>query len=334
MAEKSLVTTGEVVYVENSGSLDFGTEVGGGRVKVRLDSDGKTSDENLPWAFPLLPRTVQTTPKKGEGVFILTASAANPNSQRYYIGPIISQPQFFDNCPYDSNRGEATSLLSSSKPLSKKPLKSITKDKELTKGSFPDSEDVALIGRGQEDIILKYRNYGGGYRSEINLRAGIRQQPGNNSSEFIKGNVVYNTVDPAYIQIKHDSSGLSGLKDGVGDFIPNKFESKGVRKGASLVNIVADKINIISHKDTHQFGQSITDRDELVKENDIDAIMSRLHRAVYGDELITLLQKIVRALKEHTHPCSMLRPTIEKTLLEEINENDFEQILSPNVRIS
>lgn len=334
MDNQSLVVTGQVVYVENSGSLDFGTEVGGGRIKVRLDSDKQTSTDKLPWAFPLLPRTFQAIPKEGEGVFVLTASASNPNSQRYYIGPIISQPQFFDNCPYDSNRGEATSLLSSSKPLSKKPLKSITKDKELTKGSFPDSEDVAILGRGQEDIILKYRNYGGGYRSEINLRSGIRVQPGNNSSDFIKGNVVYNASDPAYIQIKHDSSGISGKNIGVGDYIPNKFESRSARKASSMVNIVADKVNIISHKDVHQFGQSITDRDELVKTDEIDSIMSKLHRTVYGDELITLLKKIVQALKEHTHPCSMVHPTIEKTILEEIKEEDFENILSPNVRIS
>ena len=333
----SLVTLGEVVKVEGSG-VPFSDDAGAWRLKVRLDSDGSgISDSDLPDAFPLIPKMLQSVPKVGEGVFILNASLGNNRVQIYYVGPIISQAQFQEYSAYKSGRGDAVSLLATGKPLKEKPLTSIDRARGLTNGSFPNMEDVALIGRGQEDIVLKYKAGDSGQpspSSEIDLRAGIRLQPSDDSIKYLKGNVVFNDKDPAYIQVKYKKSGLAGLNDGDGDGGKDNYESKSKRTANSVINVVADKINLISHKDSNQFGEKLTNREQLVLEGEIDNIMSQLHRSVYGDELVNLLKLIVKALSTHTHSYSMLPPTIIGTELEELQGYPYEKLLSPNVRIS
>lgn len=339
----NLFATGKVEYVEWD-SL-FGVGADALRIKVRLDSDSESiGTMDLPWAFPANPKLLHIVPKVGEGVFVFNSEIGNPNSQRLYIGPIISQPQYQEYCQYDidnsgsekaSSRGPAMSLLSTQKAGTVKPLTAITRKRDMVYGSFPESEDVAIMGRGQEDIILKYRNNTGmGSESEIDLRAGIRLEPTDNTIEYLKGNVVFNSTNPGYIQVKYAKNGLSGLKSGTGDNDGEKYESKSQRTANSVVNIVADKINIISHKDNNQFGEKIRDRENLIKNGELDEIMSNLHRCVYGDELIVILKKIVNVLATHTHPCNMLQPTWGGTELPDLIEYEYEKIISPNVRIS
>lgn len=224
----SLVVLGHVERVEGSSDITFPGEADGWRLKVRLDSDGDTAVNDLPDAFPLLPKTLQSVPKKGEGVFILTAALRNNKTQRFYIGPIISQPQYFEKCPFDYNRGEAVSLLSNSKLVKPAPLTSIQRAKGLTKGSFPELDDVAILGRGQEDIIFKYKAGQGKApttSSEVDIRAGIRLKPSDTSIKYVQGNVVFNSVNPAYIQVKHKQAGIAGLNGGDGDSVEDKYES-------------------------------------------------------------------------------------------------------------
>lgn len=327
----TLIGLGHVEYVEG-GEYSFGDTADAGRIKVRMDSDGEKSVAELDYAMPLMPKVVHVLPKKGEGVLIFASKLGEFTSQKYYVGPIISQPQFNDYCDYDNGRGDAVSLITDKKPMSKKPLKAISQAGELVKGSFPLNEDVALLGRGQEDVILRYRDnekFGSKGLSEVDIRAGIRLKATDGDLGYMKGNVIFNTVNPAYIQVKHKQSGTCGLKDSQYD---GDYDSRDLREGNSIINVVADKINLISHKSN--FGESITDADELVKEEDVDFVMSQLHRSVYGDKLVDLLKLMVKALFQHQHPFSMLPPTIDGTILKELRDYPYEDILSPNVRIS
>ena len=331
----SLIVTGKVEYVEGSENYSLSGEADAWRIKVRLDSDGNKETAELPWAFPLNPKVFQAVPKVGEGVFVVTSNFGKSNSQRYYIGPIISQPQYQEFCDYGvGGRGPAMSLLSTSKPMTEKPLTAISRKKEATNGAFPKLQDVALIGRGQEDVILKYRNTTSGKESEIDLRAGIRLEPTDTNLKFMKGNIVFNTQDPGYIQVKYSNNGVAGLKSGQGDNDEDKYESIDDRSANSVINLVSDKINLISHKDSNRFGELITDRENLIRNGELDQIMSMLHRAVYGDELIIILKKIVSVLATHTHPYSMMAPTVHGTDLESLVDYPYEKIISPHVRIS
>lgn len=331
----SIIMHGEVMYVEGSSNpVQLPDDANAGRIKVKMDSDRDKTVNDLPWAFPLLPKTIQSLPKVGEGVFVLTAKINSNDSQRYYIGPIISQPQFQTYCSYSKGKGDAMSLLTSAKGEKNNPLTAISHSKSITKGSFPEEDDVALVGRGQEDIVLKYK--GGdkvfGDTSEIDLRAGIRFDASKSGVNYLKGNVGFNDTNPSYIQLKYKSTGLAGLNKGSGDVLVNKYESPSKRSANSLVNVVGDKINLISLKDTSQAKENLVDNEALLVEDKIDEVMSNLHRAVYGDELVYLLKLIVQALKNHVHHFSTLPP--DTVALTEVTNYNIENILSPHVRLS
>lgn len=71
------------------------------RIKVRLSpEDNSKSIDEIDYAFPLLPKAFHIKPKVGEGVLILLAITNDGNSQRYYIGPVISQDHrlFLESC--------------------------------------------------------------------------------------------------------------------------------------------------------------------------------------------------------------------------------------------
>lgn len=271
------------------------------RIKARLSQDGNVSTDDLPYSFPLLPKTFQSVPKIGEGVFIFFSEIANNYSNRYYIGPIISQPQFQEHDSYMYGRGSAISLLQGA---SLEPLEKIS-NYDSTRGSYPKTNDVAIVGRTTEDIILK--------DGEIDLRCGIRGKTANNKS--LLGNVIFNSHSPAYIQLKYKR----GLNTSQG------------READSVINVVADKINLISHKDKNYF--NLTDQDNLISDINLDSIMEKLHQLPYGDILLEVLQKMRDAIVNHVHAYPGLPACLDQYITT-LNATDLNKILSDNVRIS
>lgn len=273
------------------------------RIKARLSQDDNINTNDLQYAYPLLPKTFRTVPKVGESVLIFSSEIGNINSNRYYIGPIISQDQKMEYDSYDYGRGTAISLLQGSElePLGK------LSNYEETNGSFPKIEDVSVVGRKSEDIILK--------DGEIDLRCGIRNEVVNGTDKNLVGNVIFNNINPSYIQLKYKRE-IGYSKNQEAD---------------SIINLVADKINIISHKDVNQF--NLTDKDELIKTSEMDDIMKKLHQLAYGDELVKALEIIRNAITNHVHPYPGMPPCSD-TYIMDLLSYDFNDILSNNVRIS
>ena len=301
-----LIRIGQVISVDD--------EYHGLRIKVRLEEDNNVeNDEEIPYAFPLLPKMIQSVPKVNEAVLIIVSRVNNKNSIRYYIGPLISQPQFFYEERYNGGLGTSASLLQGS---AKQPLETIDHYNE-TKGAFPNTNDIALVGRKSEDIILK--------DGEIDLRCGIRgakvfdefspEYYDMNKFSALKGDVVFNTQNPAYLQLKFKRGLCKGNKQ-VAD---------------SVINLVADKINLISHKDSENF--NLTDQYDLIREEEIDTIMSKLHQLPYGDLLVEALNKFRQALVNHVHQYPGLPPNPCSYIISALGV-DLDKILSPNVRIS
>ena len=312
-----LIKFGTVVEVEDMFS---DTPSNGLRIRAKLDTDRpKNGDKKLiPWAFPLLPKSVQVVPKVGEGVLIIADEIGGfSNSQRFYIGPVISQPQFNTKCSAE----DGTALL---KYSSRNPMPSIDWASD-TRGSFPANNDVALVGRGSEDVILKYNETS--KVSEVDIRAGIREEGKYYSTDkgdhysgknMAVGNIMFNNIDPAYIQLKYKSSYATG---------------KGPEAN-SLINIVADRINIMSNRDTN-INHDIHDNDTLVKENAVDDVMNRLHQVPKGDKLVELLEIIKGAILHHVHPwASMEQSGDDPGYIKRLENYDMQKILSDYVRIS
>ena len=305
-SDEILIRVGQVISVDD--------EYRGLRIKARLEQDNTIEDDkDIPYAFPLLPKTLQTVPKVGEAVLIIFSRLSKKKSIRYYIGPLISQPQYFYEEKYNNGLGTSTSLTQGSY---EKPLETIDHYHE-TKGAFPQTNDIALLGRKSEDIILK--------DGEIDIRCGIRGKKlfdistpeyyEEGKRQALRGDVVFNNQSPAYLQLKYQRGLCKGNKQ-VAD---------------SVINLVADKINLISHKDTEHF--NLTDQDYLIREDEIDAIMSKLHQVPYGDLLVDALSKFRKALQNHTHPYPGLPPVPCEYMISALGVN-LDDILSPNVRIS
>ena len=269
------------------------------RIKARTQDDGTSGD--IPYAFPLLPKTFQSVPKVGEAVMIINAKLGVNSSNRYYIGPILSQRQFTNYEPYKYGKGSSLSLLQNGTTT---PLEKISNFAQ-TEGAFPNTNDIAMVGRKGEDIILK--------DGEIDLRCGIRSEAIKDGSLF--GNVVFNKYSPSYIQMKYNRGKIAtnnGFSDGV-------------------INIVSDKINLISHQDINNF--NLTDNKELIKDSDLPQIMEKLHQLPYGDLLVDALNKIISAVLNHVHPYPGLPACKDSTVMQMAGIN-LDSILSTNVRIS
>lgn len=299
-----LLKIGKVTEVENSLTKD-GT--GAMRIRVKFPHDnGQNEDKKLPWVWPLLPKAFQTAPKIGEAVLVMNTDPSFPNSQRYYIGPIISQPQY----QYKNNYDDATTML---KGEMHEPIASIDTNPD-TEGAFPKQTDVAVVGRKSEDIILR--------DDEINIRAGIRQKPAETNGLRDQGYIIFNNINPAYIQLKFNNTG-SFTENANGDY-------------HSSINIVADKINLISNNDTSSIvTDNIHGKDELISDDKLPSIMKELHKVPLGDKLVYLLKIMRGAIMNHVHPWAGMQQCGDWAgFIPLLEKYDIDSILSDNVRIS
>ncbi len=278
-------------------------------LRVRAEFEGvdfPTSIKEIPWAFPLMPKTFHVVPKVGEAVIVFYRDGNE--GQRYYIGPIIPQPQFNTFAA----KKNATSLL---KPNDTAPLERIS-DNPNTNGSFPKTEDVAIVGRGREDVILRYGK--DTKESEIQLRCGIRGEATNDSNPNMIGNIIFNGIDPSYIQMKY-KHGLA---------------TKANQEANSLINIVANRINIMSNKDDN-IAHNLGDQDSMIMDEKMDEIMSSLHQVPMGDKLVELLKIMKGCIMHHVHPWAGMEQCGDwGGYINKLDGYDIESILSKYVRIS
>ena len=300
------ISIGEVEEVEDKYSKDG---FDGLRVRAKLEQDDPKHTNDIPWAFPLLPKMIHVLPKKGEAVLVFVEEEhghVKNSGIRYFLGPIISQNQYRDYSPKEG----ATSLMMSHKL---NPIQKIT-NYAITNGAFPKQEDVAVVGRGKEDIILKYNDKS----SEVDIRAGIRTEPTNSDDPNFFGNIIFNGIDPAYIQLKFKNGIATGQ-----DHAAN-----------SVINMVANRINIMSNRDD-TISHDLRDQDSLVPDDKMDTIMDNLHQVPKGDELVKLLELMKGAIMHHVHPWAGMEQCGDWAgYINELKKFDIPSILSKYVRIS
>jgi len=167
-------------------------ETDGGIIKVRIpELDNRTGDSDLPDCYPLQPKFFHLYPQAGEMVRIFVEDNKFPERSRFWLGPIISQPQ---KIGFDSR----FSALSTTNLGLTKPQKAPTTYPDAV-GVFPTKEDVAIIGKVNADIILKV--------NELHLRAGKHED----------GDILsLNVKNPAHIGLVYEP--LEGNND---DFYSN-----------------------------------------------------------------------------------------------------------------
>lgn len=259
------------------------------RIKVRLHpEDNYTSDEDLPYCFPLLPKHFQVNPKVGEMVLVITSRLGVTKSRRWFIGPIISQQYMLEEEPFMS---ATTQYLT---PL---PRPELNPENE---GGYPDREDVAVQGRNNADLIFK--------DSEVRLRCGFKKEP----NGLPKNSLLFNKEDLSYIQMKYKR-----MKD-------NKD-----REFSSCINIVADRINLLSHDSTTPF--TLNDKKELIDEKEMLRILKEAHPIIYGDKLVDFLKLLIEVIRTHTHTFPMSPPCLTTPQVNVMN-TDLDAMLSQSIK--
>lgn len=294
--------------------VKFKNEYDDGRIKVRIvPEDNHLTDENLPFAFPLLPKLFQSIPKEDESVFILSDAGDDNRGRRYYIGPIISQPQYFNN---DSIENASAALRGGMSPTAQAPSTS-----PQSIGAYPTTEDVAIIGRRNSEIIL--RETDDKNSSEIDIRSGVRLDNDGKPA-------VFNQEDPACIQVRYTPSGIGTETDN--------------KNGNSVINLVANKINLVGttpnpQTNTPNISNIITkptapDANEpLIAEEKMQEILDKCHELPYGDILVEFLELFRKAFLYHTHSWPTNYPCNDTNVKQLLGYN-INGILSQNVRIN
>ena len=100
---------------------------------------------------------------------------------------------------------------------------------------------------------------------------------------------------------------------------------------SSIINVVADRINLLSHDSKTYF--NLTDPESLITEDELKKIFEEAHPLPYGDELINWLKQLIQVIRNHTHPFSMDPPCF-KEQEEKVLSTDLDEMLSKSIRIN
>lgn len=156
---------------------------------VSPEDNSKSFDE-IPYAFPLLPKMLHVKPKKGEAVLVLLTKSNDGDSQRYYIGPVISQDHKLYKDPYFMG---ADSFLRG-KPKDFDEAKS-RKDEYV--GLYPNNNDIVIRGRKNADIQIT--------DDDIRIKAGVKLV-----NEQTHYDMQFNEKNPSYAKFKYHREPLKG----------------------------------------------------------------------------------------------------------------------------
>jgi hypothetical protein len=200
---------GEVISINDS--------TDGGMIKVRIDGlDNNVSNDKLVWAYPMMPKFFHLYPKTGEVVRVLIEDLHYPQRSRFWLGPVISQPHkmWFDSI-YTALSTTNMGVIKPDKAPSTHPD---------AKGVYPEKEDIAILGRKNNDIVLK--------KNETYIRTG---------KHFNDNNLKLNVKNPASFSQHFEEEG--------GGFV-------------SKTIIISDKVAILSHAGKPKFkAANITQED-------------------------------------------------------------------------
>lgn len=192
MAINNLFKYGTVVSVED--------EFDGDRIKVYIkgvDPVEFTIDQ-IPYSFPISTKLFYSKPKVGESVLCFTQTGSF-DEDRFFIGPIISQPHKIDNDSLSALAFLNAGLVKPDIAPSKNPNNA---------GVQLENNDVGIQGRGSTDIIVK--------PNEIRIRAG--------KSLDMR---TLNKENPSYLQVKYNRLSNESSVNIVSDNI-NILSHKGI----------------------------------------------------------------------------------------------------------
>lgn len=275
-----------------------------GRIKVYIDGIDQ-SNNDLPYAYPLMSRIVHIMPQVGELVLVFFADAKKEKesqklSNRFWIGPLISNYENINFDTQDLTASQSSNVLTYTN-LSD-PLQNKSKNKKNTEREiFPvDNEtpplinnlnEVSIIGRNNTDIVQS--------ENKIKLRAGKHKK--NKPTEKNNQNPVYSVLE----------------------FI-DENTSYGLTAG--------DEIYLVSHKGRFKFKKTLT-------KDDIADLKQNSQSMLYGELTVQYLKTLTEVFLNHIHSHPQVPPTYGATSPYKIEDlrkqlQNIENLLAKNLKIN
>ena len=260
------------------------------RVKAVIQLDKGKPINEIPYAFPLLPKMIHVKPKVGEAVIILIPNEGKFNAQRFYIGPIISQPQNMFKDAFATM--SATKFLNGGLDV---PQNSVD-NQPLAATVMPEDDEIAILGRKNGEIIIG--------DNDIRLRCGVRVTNENKPEITLNGRTDNGITDenariaPSFIKLAYHPEHLKT------DAKPNEINPH--TDTLSTATIVADKINLISPNGDGGF--NLPGDKEAITDEKMKQIIETAHKLPYGDVLCDLLSLFLKMYMNHTHAYPGLPP--------------------------
>ena len=191
------------------------------------------------------------------------------------------------------------------------------------------------------DLFIRIINISDGkeidtFTQVFNTGKNSREQALNAAKIYIdtKGLLQYQIKSDAqdFITIYKGANGIATSKDLISiDIVKTIPEVKLVKKNdvtTSVINVVANKINLISHDGDHSF--NLTDPEGLITDDEQEKINNDAHPLVYGDTLVEFLNLIKKYVISHVHPYHGLPPDPSKTTTD-VMGFDLNKILNKNI---
>ena len=97
-----------------------------------------------------------------------------------------------------------------------------------------------------------------------------------------------------------------------------------------MVNIVADRINLLSHLGQKDF--DLTDQPNYVSIENQSYINTEAFSMVLGEVLNEFLGEVKNCLQNHTHPYPNMSPTLDQSVQRVVNF-DLDKILSKYIKL-
>jgi len=99
-------------------------------------------------------------------------------------------------------------------------------------------------------------------------------------------------------------------------------------KKSSVINIVANKINLISHDGDNTF--ELANPKSLITDDEQEVINNDAHPMVYGDKLLEFLELVKKYVNLHVHPYHGMSPDNDEVKLD-VLRYDLDGILNKNI---
>jgi len=289
--------TGFRFYIGKVVSVDDKND--GDRIYVRIggvDKDVPDTDSGL-MAFPLLPKMFRALPQVGESVFVFIREIGKDHANRFYLGPIISQPQFLEK---DDHIGGSQSLLDSGAVFGPSPAPSTISDAQ---GIYPQKNETAVQGRYNSSVLFRPR--------QCIIRAGV----------FVEGNKLKYNSRPAYFKAQ---SNVNIDKD-----------SNGKTTKGQVTVTAADKVLLLTYNGLLNKikNYKISDPNTEITDDNLLDIIQNAYSAVYAEELARFVNILKKFAANHVHPYPGLPPLTNEKSTKDVIDYDTNAFIAKNIKL-